>query len=86
MRTTIATLTVATLMILATSAQAAPTLVNVRIEGKSETLFEGPILDRRPRRRGILGHPGTPLRRDQPPRPAEQDAGSDADGRSRPTR
>lgn len=25
-------------------AQAAPTLVNVRIEGKSETLFEGPIL------------------------------------------
>jgi hypothetical protein len=42
MRTAIA-LTVATLMILATSAQAAPTLVNVRIEGKSETLFEGPI-------------------------------------------
>lgn len=45
MRTTIATLTVATLiMITATCAQAAPTLVNVRIEGISETLFEGPIL------------------------------------------
>lgn len=44
MRTTVATLAVATLMIFATSAQAAPTLVNVRIEGKSETLFEGPIL------------------------------------------
>jgi hypothetical protein len=44
MRTTIATLTVATLIVIATSAQAAPTLVNVRIEGKSETLFEGPIL------------------------------------------
>jgi hypothetical protein len=43
-RTTIATLTVATLIIIATSAQAAPTLVNVRIEGRSETLFEGPIL------------------------------------------
>ncbi|MGA9316211.1 MAG: hypothetical protein WBV77_16480 [Solirubrobacteraceae bacterium] len=43
MRTTIATLTVATLIIIATSAQAEPTLVNVRIEGKSETLFEGPI-------------------------------------------
>jgi hypothetical protein len=43
MRTTIATLIVATLIIAATSAQAAPTLVNVRIEGKSETLFEGPI-------------------------------------------
>ncbi|HTA97383.1 MAG TPA: DUF4430 domain-containing protein [Solirubrobacteraceae bacterium] len=44
MRTTVATLAVATLMIFATSAQAAPTLVNVRIEGKNETLFEGPIL------------------------------------------
>src|SRR5580704_18216661 len=44
MRITIATLTVATLIIIATSAQAAPTLVNVRIEGRSETLFEGPIL------------------------------------------
>jgi hypothetical protein len=43
MRTAIATLTVATLMIIATCAQAAPTLVKVRIEGKSETLFEGPI-------------------------------------------
>ncbi len=44
MRTTITTLTVAALMIITTNAQAAPTLVNVRIEGKSETLFEGPIL------------------------------------------
>jgi hypothetical protein len=44
MRTTVATLAVATLMIFTTSAQAAPTLVNVRIEGKSETLFEGPLL------------------------------------------
>lgn len=44
MRTIIATLAVATLTIFATSAQAAPTLVNVRIEGKSETLFEGPVL------------------------------------------
>jgi hypothetical protein len=43
MRIAIVTLTVAALMILATSAQAAPTLVNVRIEGKSKTLFEGPI-------------------------------------------
>src|ERR1700722_3337033 len=43
MRTTITTLTAATMIVLATSAQAAPTLVNVRIEGKSETLFEGPI-------------------------------------------
>ena len=43
MRTTITTLTIATMIVLATSAQAAPTLVNVRIEGKSETLFEGPI-------------------------------------------
>ena len=43
MRTIIATLIVATLIILAASAQAAPTLVNVRIEGKNETLFEGPI-------------------------------------------
>ncbi len=43
MRNAVATLTTAALMILATSAQAAPTLVNVRIEGKSETLFEGPI-------------------------------------------
>jgi hypothetical protein len=43
MRTTIATLTVVTLIIIATSAKAAPTLVNVRIEGKSETLFEGPV-------------------------------------------
>lgn len=44
MRTTIAILTVAALIIIATSAQAAPTLVNVRIEGKNETLFEGPLL------------------------------------------
>jgi hypothetical protein len=46
MRTAIAALTVATLItILAScsSAQAAPTRVNVRIEGKTETLFEGPI-------------------------------------------
>ncbi len=44
MRTITAALTIATLIIIATSAQAAPTLVNVRIEGKSETLFEGPVL------------------------------------------
>jgi hypothetical protein len=46
MRTSIATLTVASLvLILATSAaHAAPTEVNVRIEGESETLFEGPIM------------------------------------------
>lgn len=46
MRTTIATLGVALLFsILATAvAGAAPTEVNVRIEGRGETLFEGPIL------------------------------------------
>jgi hypothetical protein len=46
MRTTIATLTVATFTSILTvaCAQAAPTQVNVRIEGQSETLFEGPIL------------------------------------------
>jgi hypothetical protein len=46
MRTTIATLAVAiTLPALTTSpAGAAPTEVNVRIEGKTETLFEGPLL------------------------------------------
>lgn len=44
MRITIATLTIATLTsIVAVGAQAAPTQLNVRIEGKSETLFEGPI-------------------------------------------
>ncbi len=44
-RTAIATLAVASLIAVLTAswAQAAPTLVNVRIEGKSETLFEGPI-------------------------------------------
>jgi Domain of unknown function (DUF4430) len=36
-------LTVACLALVAPVAQAAPTQVNVRIEGKSETLFEGPI-------------------------------------------
>jgi hypothetical protein len=46
MRTTIATFAVASLItILAISvAQAAPTQVGVRIEGKTKTLFEGPIL------------------------------------------
>jgi Domain of unknown function (DUF4430) len=44
MRTIIVALTVATLTVIAISAQAAPTLVNVRIEGKSDTLFEGPVL------------------------------------------
>src|ERR1700691_3100119 len=44
MRTIIATLILIALMIIATNAQAAPTLVNVRIEGKGETLFEGPVL------------------------------------------
>jgi hypothetical protein len=46
MRTTIATFAVASLItILPISvAQATPTQVNVRIEGKTKTLFEGPIL------------------------------------------
>ena len=46
MRTSIATLTITTLItaLVASNAQAAPTQVNVRIEGRSETLFEGPIL------------------------------------------
>jgi hypothetical protein len=44
MRTCIATFTVVALtLVLASFAQAAPTQVNVRIEGKRETLFEGPI-------------------------------------------
>jgi hypothetical protein len=44
-RTVIATLTVATLIttFAGSLAWAAPTQVNVRIEGRSETLFEGPI-------------------------------------------
>jgi regulator of RNase E activity RraB len=46
MRTTIAALTAAFLLTVtfAPAADAAPTQVNVRIEGKSRTLFEGPIL------------------------------------------
>ncbi|HVY95901.1 MAG TPA: hypothetical protein VHA54_02965 [Solirubrobacterales bacterium] len=46
MRTKLATLVVAltAVAVLAPAAQAAPTEVNVRIEGKTETLFEGPIL------------------------------------------
>jgi hypothetical protein len=48
MRIRIAALCVASLITLALAlapvAQAAPTQVNVRIEGKTETLFEGPIL------------------------------------------
>ncbi|HEX6688400.1 MAG TPA: DUF4430 domain-containing protein [Solirubrobacterales bacterium] len=46
MRTTIAAFTVALLFnaLAAVTADAAPTEVNVRIEGRSETLFEGPIL------------------------------------------
>jgi hypothetical protein len=46
MRTSIATLTVAVLFLVlgAAAAQAAPSEVNVRIEGGGETLFEGPIL------------------------------------------
>jgi hypothetical protein len=46
MRIQIAALCVASLLTvaLAPMAQAAPTQVNVRIEGRSETLFEGPIL------------------------------------------
>lgn len=45
-RATIATLTVVSLITIgaACEAQAAPTEVTVRIEGQSETLFEGPIL------------------------------------------
>jgi prenyltransferase beta subunit len=39
----IAALTVACLSLVVSIAQATPTQVNVRIEGKSETLFEGPI-------------------------------------------
>jgi hypothetical protein len=44
-RTGIATLAIASLVAVlgGSLAQATPTLVNVRIEGKSETLFEGPI-------------------------------------------
>jgi hypothetical protein len=46
MRIRIAALCVASLLTIALApvAQAAPTQVNVRIEGRSETLFEGPIL------------------------------------------
>jgi hypothetical protein len=46
MRTPITTLAVALLITVTTAgvAWAAPTQVNVRIEGRSETLFEGPIL------------------------------------------
>jgi uncharacterized membrane protein YgcG len=45
MRTFIAALATASLtLIIASAAQATPTPVNLRIEGKSETLFEGPIL------------------------------------------
>jgi hypothetical protein len=46
MRIRIAALCVASLLTVALApvAQAAPTQVNVRIEGKTETLFEGPIL------------------------------------------
>jgi hypothetical protein len=46
MRTSIATFAVAFLTTIATTsvAQAAPTQVGVRIEGKTKTLFEGPIL------------------------------------------
>lgn len=39
----VAALTVACLPLIASVAQATPTQVNVRIEGKGETLFEGPI-------------------------------------------
>jgi hypothetical protein len=46
MRTSIATLTVASLILIlgVASAQAAPSEVDARVEGASETLFEGPIL------------------------------------------
>lgn len=46
MRKTFATLSVATLslVLLVTAAPAAQTQVNVRIEGRTETLFEGPVL------------------------------------------
>jgi hypothetical protein len=46
MRRSIATFAVASLITIAITAvaQAAPTQVNVRIEGKTKTLFEGPIL------------------------------------------
>jgi hypothetical protein len=46
MRIRVAALSVASLLtvVLAPVAQAAPTQVNVRIEGRTETLFEGPIL------------------------------------------
>jgi hypothetical protein len=45
MRTGIATLIVASVILIGVSAaHAAPTQVNVRIEGKTKTLFEGPIL------------------------------------------
>jgi hypothetical protein len=41
--TCVAALLVVSLTLIASVAQATPTQVNVRIEGKSETLFEGPI-------------------------------------------
>jgi uncharacterized membrane protein YgcG len=46
MRKAVATLIVATLssVLLVTAAEAAQTEINVRIEGRSETLFEGPVL------------------------------------------
>jgi hypothetical protein len=44
MRTIIAVSTAALILLVAPAAYAAPTEVNVRIEGRSETLFEGPIL------------------------------------------
>ncbi len=43
MRTCVTLLIVAFLTLIASVAQASPTQINVRIEGKSETLFEGPI-------------------------------------------
>jgi hypothetical protein len=44
MRTSVAALAIVSLtLIIASIAQASPTQVNVRIEGKRETLFEGPI-------------------------------------------
>jgi hypothetical protein len=42
-RTVVATLVVGALTLVVPLARASPTPVNVRIEGKSETLFEGPI-------------------------------------------
>jgi hypothetical protein len=84
MRTFIAPFAVASLtLIIASVAQATPTQVNVRIEGKSETLFEGPIWteghDLKASSEG-QGHPcdGTNEKRYPTPGPTPTAAAADA--------